>query len=225
MKADMIELDVTLSRDKVPVVIHDARLDRTTNGEGIVKNLFERELRELDAGSWFNEEFKSACIPTLENVLSWAKGKIALNIEIKKEAFLKDEKNGIAEQTAELLAGSGMTGHVVISSFSKDALKRFKTLSDDLSTAFLISPYALGTSQVYRQMQKMGANGLNMKAHQMSKKLMDLAKKNNVPVWVYTVDDEEDMAEAIRKGASGIFTNRPDLLRSVAISELRRDQD
>ncbi|CAG0947487.1 partial Glycerophosphodiester phosphodiesterase, partial [Anaerolineae bacterium] len=67
--ADGIELDVTLTKDNVPVVIHDDKVDRTTNGHGLVKDLMLDQIKQLDAGSWFNEKFRGEKIPTLAEVL------------------------------------------------------------------------------------------------------------------------------------------------------------
>jgi len=95
MNADMIELDVTLTRDNIPVVFHDRKLSRTTDGKGNISRYLLRELRELDAGLWFSELYKGTRIPTLEEVLEWASGTIALNIEIKKEAVSGNHKIGV----------------------------------------------------------------------------------------------------------------------------------
>lgn len=216
MNADMIELDVTLTRENIPVVFHDRKLHRTTNGKGEIGNYFERELKELDAGLWFDPEYSEIRIPSLEDVLKWASGTIALNIEIKKEAVMPERKNGITELIYELVTEYEMSEQVVISSFSEEALKRFRVLSPAVATAYLINPYALGTPKVYDLMKKMNACGLNMTPRQMRNRLMRVVKKNCVPVWVYTVDDELEMNRTIKKGATGIFTNRPDVLGQVS---------
>ncbi len=221
----MIELDVTLSRDKIPVVIHDSKLKRTTDGRGLVQNYFERELRDLDAGQWFSPEFRGTVLPRLEDVLKWASKKILLNIEIKKEAVTKKPEGGVVQLVYELIKECDMTGQVIISSFSRIAVKRSWEFTPDIPTAYLMSPYALGTVREYRLMKKLNATGLNMKPHQMRKRLMSLADKNKSPVWVYTVDDEKEMAEVIKKGATGIFTNRPDVLGRVASDIFKNHQE
>jgi len=220
MKADMIELDVTLTRDKIPVVFHDKKINRTTDGSGDIWNYLQRELKELDAGKWFSPDFKGTEIPTLEDVLIWASGTISLNIEIKKEAVEKSQKKGIVEYINELVTEHDMLDQVIVSSFSREAIVGFRNISSAISTAYLINPYVFGTPRAYHQMETMHANGLNMKPRQMRKSLMKLTKKNQVPVWVYTVDEADEMADVIKKGATGIFTNRPDLLREVATSLL-----
>lgn len=78
-----IELDVQLSRDGYPVVIHDYRLERTTNGKGFVKDMTLHELKQLDAGSWKSKKYAGERIPTLAEVLERIRGRVKLNIELK----------------------------------------------------------------------------------------------------------------------------------------------
>ena len=216
MNADMIELDVTLSRDNIPVVFHDRTLSRTTGGKGNIRKYLLRELHELDAGSWFSESHKNLRIPTLEEVLIWSSGKIALNIEIKKEAVDGNHTFGIVELISKMVSDFKMTDQVVISSFSKEALARSRNVAPGISTAHLVNPYSWGTTRALHLMKRLGATGLNIKPRQMKPKLMDMAILENIPVWVYTVDDEDEMKTVIKKGATGIFTNKPDRLAEVA---------
>jgi glycerophosphoryl diester phosphodiesterase len=215
MGADMIELDVTLTRDHVPVVIHDSDLKRTTDGSGPITNFLEREIAELDAGSWFSPEFQGSKIPILEDVLAWAKGRILLNIEIKKEAFRIDERDRITGLIHELIESAEATDKVIVSSFSDEALKDFRNLSPDTATAYLMNPYSISPKKTLRMLTEIGAEGLNLQPYQMSSRLMSFAGKERLPVWVYTVNDAADMIRVIKKGGSGIFTNRPELLNDV----------
>ena len=84
--AQMIELDVMLSRDRRPVVVHDDTLERTTNGTGAVKDFTLEELKKLDAGSWFEPRFADQRLPELSEVLALAGGRTRVNIEIKAQA-------------------------------------------------------------------------------------------------------------------------------------------
>ena len=82
--ADWIELDVHLSRDDALVVIHDETVDRTTNGHGAVRDHTLAELKALDAGGWFGPEYAGQRIPTLDEVLAWARQRDTIvDIEIK----------------------------------------------------------------------------------------------------------------------------------------------
>ena len=83
----MIELDVALSRDRKLVVIHDATLERTTNGEGAVSDHTLAQLKQLDAGGWFHPRFAGEHLPELSEVLDLADGQVLINIEIKPHAY------------------------------------------------------------------------------------------------------------------------------------------
>src|SRR5207253_2831738 len=82
--ADWVELDVHLTRDGALAVIHDEKVDRTTDGHGFVRDYTLADLKKLDAGSWFGPEFAAQRIPTLDEVLLWARGRhTAVDVEIK----------------------------------------------------------------------------------------------------------------------------------------------
>jgi glycerophosphoryl diester phosphodiesterase len=80
-----IEFDVQLSKDGVPVIMHDVTLDRTTNGKGAIKNYTHSELKKVDAGSWFGVEYANQTIPSLQEVLRLLRGRARIHIELKKD--------------------------------------------------------------------------------------------------------------------------------------------
>lgn len=80
-----MELDVQLSRDGVPVVIHDFTVDRTTNGKGLVRETDWADLQRLDAGAWKNKSYKGERIPALSELLDRSCGRVRLNIELKTQ--------------------------------------------------------------------------------------------------------------------------------------------
>ena len=113
--ADWIELDVHLSRDNALIVIHDETLDRTTNGKGAVRDHSLAELKALDAGSWFGPQYAGERIPTLDEVLRWARQRNAIvDIEIKNAPVYYA---GIEAAVVEALDRYGMTEQVIVISF------------------------------------------------------------------------------------------------------------
>src|SRR5690625_3867881 len=93
--AESIETDIHLTKDQVPVLIHDPRLERTTNGQGFVKNYTFAELQELDAGAWFSEQYEHTKIISLAEFLQWIQAKkLYINLELKNKdiryKFLED---------------------------------------------------------------------------------------------------------------------------------------
>ena len=124
MKADMIELDVLLSKDNIPVVFHDERLDEKTNGSGLVCDHTLSDLKKHDAGSWFDTKFKNERIPTLREVLEFSRNRILVNIEIKPEVVTEKEESGIVKLVLNLVEELGMEEVVMISSFDYRVLER-----------------------------------------------------------------------------------------------------
>ncbi|BBO83567.1 glycerophosphodiester phosphodiesterase [Desulfosarcina ovata subsp. sediminis] len=136
--AQMIELDVTLSRDRRLVVIHDDTVDRTTNGRGAVSTLTLAELSQLDAGSWFDPRFRYARLPTLAQVLEAVRGRLLVNIEIKPEAFEPDgPDNAVERQVLDLVHREQMCDAVLISSFEWRMLENIRKRDDRIALGLL----------------------------------------------------------------------------------------
>lgn len=223
MKADMIELDVLLSKDNVPIVLHDSFLERTTNGKGLAKDYTIDELNKLDAGSWFSEKFSGEKISTLEEVLSWAKDKISLNIEVKTEAVSDTYKNGIEYYCIDLVRAHGMENYVVFSSFDYRSVSHLKTNAPEIATSILFErkrPFKMNPLDLIGKYQ---ADGFNINWRRFNTREIDQIRKSGYDVWVYTVNEEKTMRKLILSGVTGIFSDRPDLLRKVLLNEQERD--
>lgn len=219
MNAEMIELDVMMSSDGVPVVFHDALLDDHTNGSGPLKNYTLQELQALDAGSWFDSTFAGETIPTLEQVLEYASGKIALNIEIKTEAVTDEVKGGVEEKSLALVREFGMENHVLFSSFDYRAVAHLKDLATEMPAALLYEEQQSDSMLPSELIAKYNADAFNCSFRQLNKQRLRDIKAHNIPVFVYTVDRKSRMKKLLRKGISGIFTNKPDLLLEVVDRE------
>ncbi len=131
--ADFIETDLHLSRDAHLVCVHDAKLLRTTNANAAVKELTLAQLHELDAGSWFGPEFAGERIPTLEEVLAFAREKdIVFFLEVKQEAAW-----GIEHGLVAALRDAREAARAVILSFSPGVLRNVRRLDNTLMTGLL----------------------------------------------------------------------------------------
>jgi glycerophosphoryl diester phosphodiesterase len=215
MNAEMIEIDVLMSKDGVPVVYHDPKLDDHTNGEGLVREYTVEELKELDAGSWFDNRFSDQRIPTLEEVLTFASGNIALNIEIKTEAVTDQLKNGVVEKSLRLVREYGMEDYVLFSSFDYRAVKQLKELDSEISVALLYNRSRSKRKLPHELIQEYRADAFNCSYRQFTKKRIASLREYEIPSFVYTVDTEPRMRKLIAAGVNGIFTNKPDVLRRV----------
>ena len=227
--ADMVELDVCLTRDRVPVVIHDKTLYRTTNGKGLVSEHSLSELKELDAGSWFSAEFKGEAIPTLEELLQLVRGKILVNIEIKKDSFESPAPpDAIEVQICELVERLEMEDSVLISSFEHFIFSRIQRWhrNHGKSTGIRIAPLQggpLSENLALGLCQRQRAYSYHPDENLVTPSLIEILKAGGFRVIPYTINDEKRMEQLIKWGVTGIISDEPELLRKV-ICKLKGDE-
>ncbi|KGX91360.1 glycerophosphodiester phosphodiesterase [Pontibacillus halophilus JSM 076056 = DSM 19796] len=215
--AEGIETDVQLTKDKVPVLIHDETVDRTTNGMGYVKDLTYNELMQLDAGSWYAERFQGTKIVSLEEFLSWIKPKdFAINLELKNN--IVDYPN-LEAIVLEQLRTFQLEERTVISSFNSESIKRFRSLASDVELALLSSKRM---EDPLRNLTECGANAFHANYRLLTKKLMQQCDHHNVPLRIYTVNRPSRMMRCYNLGCDGIFTDFPHL--SMEKKELHHHQ-
>lgn len=203
--ADAIEFDIRLSKDGHPVVIHDASVNRTTDGDGKVSKMTLAELQQLDAGSWFDAQFKGEKIPTLEEALLLMRGKATPVIEVKVSS------QAIAKPLADTLKRLDMTRHAYVTTFYAGPLNALKTLAPELSRAVLVTPIGsptgraldmrAGTSQAYHR--------------SLERNDVDRAHSLGLQVHAWTVNQVPDMHEMVELGIDGITTDEVSALRQV----------
>ena len=201
---DGLELDIHLSRDGIPVVIHDETLQRTTDGHGPVAGMTWQQLQRLDAGSWFAAEFAGESIPCLEEVLNTFGGQLRLNLE------LKEFRAGMA--VLELLE-QYPSAEIVISSFNYDLLSRLRFADGHLPLAVLFDSgswrYAVKTAR------DLSACAFHPEVNLVTRPMIAACTLAGLPVFVWTVDRACAARSLVRAGAAGLFTNDPATLSSV----------
>lgn len=193
-----IELDVHLSADGVPVVIHDETVERTTDGRGPVAALTLGQLLQLDAGSWFAPEFAGEALPTLEEVLEWVAGRLRLNLEIKAEAA--------AVAVLELLRRYPQV-RVLVSSFDHGLLERLRARCAELPLGFLSdSPF---WRRAVARAARCGATSFHPRRDRLTRPLLAACRRQGLAVFPWTVDAPPEAAALRRLGVEGLFTNDP----------------
>jgi len=202
--ADGVELDVHLSADGVPVVIHDTTLERTTDGGGPVGRYTAAELEAMDAGSWFAQEFAGEPVPTLRQVLELLAGRLRINVEIK------DADAALA--TLAVLEDFP-SAEVVISSFDHAALKELRCADQQIPLAVLSA--AAGWHRLLCKTLDIGASALHLRADLVTRPLVTRFCEAGLPVYAWTVDDPDRVRSLLRAGIAGLFTNDPQNLRAV----------
>lgn len=217
--AGMVELDVTLTRDREVVVIHDPSVDRTTDGTGPVKSLSLEQLKRLDAGRWFDPRFAGERIPTLEEVLEKFGDRGLVNVEIKAEAFENDlREDGIERKVAAILRKYGLVHRVLISSFELRLLNRVRRLEN---------PPAIGVLTGRRRPPDVPASCRRLRAFSWHPhwRTLDAAQVSaahdaGLRVFPYTANTFEDIRRLLRMGVDGIFTDDP-ATASACIAEMK----
>ena len=216
MRAEMIELDIMLTADGVPVAFHDDDLAKTTDEEGAISLRTLAELRELEAGAWFAEEFDGEPIPTLDEVLEWASGRMSLNIEIKTEAWRASLEQSVEPRVVDAVRRHGMERHVLFSSFDYRVVARLKELAPEIPTAVLYEKTQSAGRDPVRTVRDLGADAFNCSWRELTPEWLAGLKSAGIPVFVYTVNDPRRMRRLIEQGVAGIFSDYPDELSQAA---------
>lgn len=219
--ADGIELDVQLTRDQVPVVIHDDLVDRTTDGHGRVADLTIAEISRLDAGMWKTEDYRGEPIPTLAQVFEalsdWLKPvgnrpACLINIELKTERLITD---GLERQVLNTIARYGVQNRVLLSSFSPLSLVRAKQINPRLPRGLLYNASMPAYLRGAWLRLWVGAKAMHPEHTMIDARYMKWARGKRLQVNAWTVDDPTDAKHLAALGVNAIITNKPDVVRQA----------
>ena len=195
-----------VTADNVFVVMHDPMVDRTTNGKGLVREKSLAELRVLDAGHrWPQYRGKGIRVPTLAEVFERFPG-ARMNIEMKQ--FTPAQAEALCAQVKR----AGMQRKVLVAAFGDEPVRAFRRACPEAATAMTASEarsFAV-VSRTYR----LPAPGLEIPDG--IAELSAAARRRNVRLYLFTVNDEKRMRELIEAGVAGIITDRPDLLKAIS---------
>jgi glycerophosphoryl diester phosphodiesterase len=222
--ADGVELDVQLSRDKIPVVIHDDTVNRTTDGQGRVSDLTVAELARLDAGGWKTEDYRGERIPTLAQVFDaladWLRpvGRARpclLNVELKTDRISTD---GLEREVTNAIARRGLD-RVLLSSFNPWALNRAKKFNPRLVRGLLYDsslPFYLPQSWLRFWSDP---RALHPEHSLVTERFVKWARKKKYHINTWTVDDPDEARRLAQLGVNAIITNVPDIIRDAIAIE------
>lgn len=206
---DGIEFDVQMTKDGEIVVCHDYSVERTTNGKGYIKNLTLAQIKELDAGSWFDERFRGEKIPTLEEVFKLIPSGILMNIEIKNLAL---ERSNIEQKVVDMILKYNRIDDVIISSFDHLSLKAVREINKDIRIGVLTYSYILDTVG-YIKKHEFDAYSIHPSEEYLNQPLVKEAHDNGYKIFSYTVNDREIAELFENMGVDAIFSNYPDILQ------------
>lgn len=206
--ADYIELDVQLTNNGEVIVMHDSNAYRTTGVDANIVNMTYKEVKTLDAGSWFSDEYVGENVPSLKEVLELTQGKIKLNIELKPA----DNDTALAKNTVRLIEKYNMVNDCVITSFSESALKAVKTYNQEIKVGYILSA-AYGDFYDMKNVDFFSVN-----AAFLSKRTIDAIHNSGKRVYAWTVNNKEAIKNLTNKGVDGIITDNPVLARETIYS-------
>ncbi len=227
MHGDYIEIDLQMTKDGTLIAMHDETLDRTTNGTGLVKDYTLNEIKQLDAGSWFNEkypeyakeEYAGLKVPTLEEVFK----KLGKNKKYYIETKSPDVYPGMEEELLRLINKHKINKKtLLLQSFSPDSLMKLHSLDSKLKLVQLISykSNAVITDEEIDYI-KTYAIGIGPNHTYLNEAYVQKVVQNGLDIHPYTVNTKERMKTLIDWGVTGMFTNNPDILHQLK-KELRR---
>lgn len=199
--ADMIEFDVQRCGDQL-VVLHDPRLERTTNGAGRVSEVPFDYLRGLDAGN-------GQQIPTLHEVLGLVAGRVSLNVEIKSA---DGTAAAVATALREALDDGWQAQQFLVSSFHLPELYEFKQLAPEIPIAVLVCGVPLDWAACATEM---GAQALNLSAEFADPMLVRDAHARGLKVYAYTVNHPTEITAMRDLGLDGVFSDYPERVIAV----------
>jgi glycerophosphoryl diester phosphodiesterase len=207
--ADAVELDVRPCRDGELVVIHDAAVDRTTDGKGEVAALTLDEIRRLDAGARFFGAFRNERIPTLRETLAWAAGRTELVVEIKGDPH---PRPGVEEQVVRLIADHGMVDRVMVISFHHPSLRRVRELEPGLATGMLYTGFLADTVAAAGAA---GADCARPMWRDWNAPLVQAVHGAGLVAGAWTADEESAIEMLLDLGIDSITSNYPDRVRRL----------
>nr|WP_239587077.1 glycerophosphodiester phosphodiesterase [Bacillus ectoiniformans] len=221
MHGDYIEIDLQMTKDGELIAMHDETLDRTTNGTGQVKDHTLAEIKQLDAGSWFNEkypemakpEYAGLKVPTLDEVFQTFGKNANYYIETKSPEVYPGMEEALLEKVKQYGINKDT---LLVQSFSAASLLKMHDLDPSVNLVQLMwytSPATLSDAELAAVKQY--AIGIGPNSSMIDQEYVHKVVNSGLEIHPYTVNEKEEMQKLIDWGVTGIFTNFPDRLNEV----------
>lgn len=211
--SDAIEIDVRETADKHPILMHDSTTTRTTDDllNRYVDQLTLAQIKSLDAGSWHSRTYQGEEVPTLDEAMDIIKGHARAFIELKSLSLT------LETQTVNIIEKYQMVQQTVVLSFDRDQLKRIKDLNPNLKTLLLV-PVFFGDIDVLLSYPDINYYGFSNDIITDNPEYVDLAHQKGKSIYVWTVNEENNIKNAVTNDVDGIITDRPILTREIVYS-------
>lgn len=201
-----VEFDVMFSSDNVPIIFHDEKLSRTTDGQGLVHSYEYAYLNTLDAGSWFNTQFSGEKIPTLEEVLIFLNDtKMHANIEIKSSPENREKS---IRQILDIVSSFNNKNSIYIfSSFCFETLKILRTLSSDCLIGLLLHKWKSNWEAIEKHLN---CTSVHVNERILTRQRVRTIKQMNKLLLSYTVNNPYRAEQLFNWGVDAVFSDFPD---------------
>lgn len=209
-EADAIEFDVRLSKDGVPVICHDATINRTSNGKGYIHNLTVDQLKKYDFGSSFSKKYKGETIPTLDETLSLISDQPrTIHIELKNGPVIPKD---LERKVLDLVYRHGVEHKVVYSSFDHVSLQRLTHIDPNAKIGLL---FHINLINLFDYIQNTGLciYSIHPNHFYVTEEMIVEAHERNIEVNIYTVNNRNQANMYKSLGIDGLITNDPLILR------------
>jgi len=210
--ADGIELDVMLSADDKLVVIHDQSVNRTTNGQGKVNEMRWDELRTLDAGMKFGQQFAGEPLPLLEQVFEELGRQFLINVELKNYATPRDQ---LTEKVIDLIGRMGIKNSTILSSFNARNLLKAENLDPTIKRGLLTLPGIPGIPYRGWLGKRFHYDALHPYYKDVNARMVSRLHAQGKQVNVWTVNKPEDLLRMRDLGVDMVICNDPAQAREV----------
>ncbi|MBI5294175.1 MAG: glycerophosphodiester phosphodiesterase [Chloroflexi bacterium] len=204
--ADGVELDVKLTADGHVIVMHDATVDRTTDGHGRVRDLTLADFRKLDAGSYYSEAYRGTKVPTLDEVFAAIGPRCVINVELTNYTTPRD---ALVEKVCALVERHALQGRILFSSFFAGNLRKAASLLPSVPRGLLAldgwkGAWARSFGFMFGEFQSLHPYITDVNAPQVSRVHR---LKRRIHVW--TANSVEEVTRLKNWGVDGIFTDDP----------------
>lgn len=203
--ADFVEFDVQQTQDGEAIILHDSNLKRTSGVNRFIWKMTFEEIRKIDFGGWFSDEYAGTQIPTLEEAIALCKGKILMNIEIKANSHFKD----LEESIVALIKKYGIENQCVVQSTDYSSLAKVKKLDPSITTGLIL----MGAYGDF--VESSNIDFFSIRSTFVNKNMVESAHKNGKSVYAWTVNTKNEIRRMKVLKVDNIITDRPILAREL----------
>lgn len=226
--SDALELDLRQTKDGIPVALHDASVNRTTNSKGNILNFDFQQLKELDAGSWFSSDFKDEKIPSLQEVIELLNDTLLLIIEFKGG---NDTYPDIEENVISIVRKNKIESQTILKAFDPNVLKRLREIAPEIPLLYVYTfriPWLgmiIDTGITFGSIFNTDVEYIQPHRFFLSQSFVKKAQQHGFKVVAWGVNSDSAIKEAIEFRVDGIETDYPDRVKTLINNSVYYDQE